>query len=104
MRILTVGTMLATYNEWICFQLYYFFFNKLWNHVEKECKRHGLTFEKLQKVRDEWNEHKMKQLDFANKRLRQKNAVIEIIHREKMSIKQFVITTKYFQTSKILTF
>ena len=39
----------------------------------KERKRHDLTEEKLQRARDKWNEDRMKQLDFMNKRLREKN-------------------------------
>ena len=30
-----------------------FLFSKLTDHGEKECKRHDLAFEKLQKIRDE---------------------------------------------------
>ena len=50
-----------------------FFFNKLLNHGEKERKRRDLAFEKLQRARDEWNKHKMKQLDFIIERLHQEN-------------------------------
>lgn len=32
-----------------------FFFSKLTDHGEKKHKRHGLVFEKLQRVKDEWN-------------------------------------------------
>ena len=42
------------------------------NHVEKERKRHDLAIEQLQKARDKWNKNRMKQLDFINKRLREK--------------------------------
>ena len=50
-----------------------FFFSKLTDHGEKERKRHDLTFEKLQRVRNKWNEDRMKRSDFINKRLREKN-------------------------------
>ena len=43
------------------------FFRKLKNHGEKECKRHYLVLEKLQKGRDKWNKDRMKWLDFINK-------------------------------------
>ena len=42
------------------------------NHVKKERKRHDLAIEQLQKARDKWNKNRMKQLDFINKRLREK--------------------------------
>lgn len=45
-----------------------FFFSKLTDHSEKECKRHGLALEKFQKGRDS-----MKSIDFTSKNLRQKN-------------------------------
>ena len=49
------------------------FFSKLTEHGEKECKRHYLPLEKLQRVRDKWNEDRMKRLGFINKRLHEKN-------------------------------
>ena len=51
----------------------YFFFSKLTDHGEKERKRNDLTLEKLQSARDKWNKDRMKQLDFINKTLREKN-------------------------------
>ena len=50
-----------------------FVFSKLTDHGEKERKRHDLALERLQRARDEWNEDRMKRLDFINKRLREKN-------------------------------
>ena len=50
-----------------------FLFSKLTDHGEKECKRHDLALEKLQKIRDEWNEDRMRRIDFINERLRKKN-------------------------------
>lgn len=41
------------------------------DHSKRKCKRHDLTLEKLQKARNEWNENRMKRLNFINKRLRQ---------------------------------
>ena len=49
-----------------------FVFSKLTDHGEKERKRHDLALERLQRARDEWNEDRMKRLDFINKRLREK--------------------------------
>ena len=46
-----------------------FVFNRLTDHGVEESKRHDLTLERLQKSRDQWNEDRMKQLDFINKRL-----------------------------------
>ena len=43
------------------------------DHGEEKRKRHNLAIEKLQGARDEWNEDRMKWLDFINKRLREKN-------------------------------
>ena len=50
-----------------------FFFSKLMDHGAKECKRHDLTLEKLQRARSEWNKNRMKQIDFINKKLSEKN-------------------------------
>ena len=41
------------------------------DHSKRKCKRHDLTLEKLQKARNEWNENRMKRLNFINKRLSQ---------------------------------
>ena len=49
-----------------------FVFSRLTDYGEEERKRHDLAVEKLQKARDEWNEDRMKRLDFINKRLREK--------------------------------
>ena len=48
-------------------------FCMLRNDGGKERKRHDLAEEQLQRARDKWNEGQMKQLDFINKRLREKN-------------------------------
>ena len=50
-----------------------FLFSQLTDHGEEERKRHDLPLEKLQRVKDEWNEDQMKRLDFINKRLREAN-------------------------------
>ena len=46
-----------------------FVFSRLTDHGAEECKRHDLAEEKLQRARDEWNEDRMRRLDFINKRL-----------------------------------
>ena len=48
-------------------------FSRLTDHGVEERKRHDLALEKLQRTRDEWDRYRMKQLDFINKRLREKN-------------------------------
>ena len=55
-------------------------FSMLTDHGAKERKRHDLALEKLQRARDKWNEDRMKQLDFINKRLCEKNEVRTYIH------------------------
>ena len=36
---------------------------------KKESKRHDFVLERLQMTRDEWNEDRMKRVDFINKSL-----------------------------------
>ena len=50
-----------------------FVFSRLTGYGAKKRKRHDLAEEKLQRVKDKWNEDRMKRLDFINKRLREKN-------------------------------
>ena len=50
-----------------------FIFSRLTYHGAEERKRHDLALEKLQRARDDWNEDRMKLLDFINKILREKN-------------------------------
>ena len=49
-----------------------FIFSRLTGHGVKECKRHHLGEEKLQRTRGKWNEDRMKRIDFINKRLCEK--------------------------------
>ena len=49
-----------------------FLFSRFMGYGEKECKRHDLALEKLQRARNEWNKDRMKRLDFINKSLREK--------------------------------
>ena len=71
-----------------------FFFNKLLNHGENKHKIHDLSFEKIHRARDEWDKNNMKQLDFINKIMNQKNEPRTYI---KMLMKQCLSTTKYMQ-------
>ena len=50
-----------------------FIFGRLTDHGKEERKRQDRAFEKLQRVRDEWNKDRTKRLDFINKRLREQN-------------------------------
>ena len=50
-----------------------FVFSRFTDHGEKERKTHDLALENLQRARDKWNEDRMEQLDFINKRLREQN-------------------------------
>ena len=50
-----------------------FFSSKFMDHSQKNRKRHDLAFENFERVKDEWNEDRMKRLDFLNKRLHEKN-------------------------------
>ena len=50
-----------------------FVFSRLMDYGEGERKRYDLTLENLQRASDEWNKNPVKQLDFINKRLREKN-------------------------------
>ena len=50
-----------------------FVFNRLTDHGAEERKRHDLAKERFQETSDKWNEYRMEQLDFINKRLCQQN-------------------------------
>ena len=68
--LFTVGGVVV--NAW-AFSGTNFVFSRLTDHGEEECKRHDLALGKLQRARDEGNKDRKKQLDFINKRLREKN-------------------------------
>ena len=55
-------------------------FRMLRNDGGKERKRHDFAEEQLQRARDEFNENRMKRLDFINKRLREQNKGRAYIH------------------------
>ena len=61
----------------------------------KERKRHNLALKKLQRARDEWNEDRMKRLDFINKRPHAKK--MRQGHTSTMLMRQCLNTIKYLQ-------
>ena len=69
-------------------------FSMLRNDGGKERKRHDLAEERLQKARDQWNEDRMKRLDFINKRLHEK---MRLGHISIMLMKQCLSTIEYLQ-------
>ena len=71
-----------------------FVFSRLTDHDEEERKRHDLAEEQLQRARDKWNEDRMKQLDFINKRLREK---MKQGHASTMLMKPCLNTIEYLQ-------
>ena len=71
-----------------------FVFSRLMDHGEEGPKRHNLVTEELQKARDKWNEDRMKQLDFINKRLREK---MKQGHASTMLMKPCLNTIEYLQ-------
>ena len=64
-------------------------FSMLRNDGGKEHKRHDLAEEQLQEARDKWNEDRMKQLDFINKRLREKNEAMAYINNVDEAILEY---------------
>ena len=72
------------------------------DHGVKECKRHDFAEEKLQRVRDKWNQDRMKRLDFINKRLREKNEARAYINNADEAMLEyyrvFAKTNKAFTT------
>ena len=77
-----------------------FVFSRLTDHGAKEHKKHDLALEKLQRVRDKWNEDRMKRLDFINKRLREKN---EAGYTSTTLMKQCLSTIAYLQKKALAT-
>ena len=47
-------------------------FSRFTDHGKEERRLHDLALEKLHRVRNKWNEDRMKWLDFMNKNLREK--------------------------------
>ena len=66
-----------------------FVYSRLTDHGEEERKRHDLAIEKLQKARDQWNEDRMKRLDFINKRLPKKNEARAYINNVDEAMPQY---------------
>ena len=92
------GITSATINE-TAFSSTNFVFSRLADHGEEKRKRHNLAIGKLQGARDEWNEDRMKQLDFINKRLREK---MKQGHTPTILVKQ-CLNTSIWKTNKAFT-
>ena len=56
-----------------------YIFSKFFDHGEAERKRHDIALEDLQRDRDEWNQERLKRLDFISKRLRDKKEARDYI-------------------------
>ena len=66
-----------------------FLFSRFTDHGEEERKRHDLALENLQAARDKWNEDRMKQLDFINKRLLEQNKARTYINNTNVAILEY---------------
>ena len=73
-----------------------FSFSRLADHGKQERKRHDLAHENVQRARDQWNEDRMKRLDFINKRLREQDKARAYI------MKQCLNTIEYLQKNQSL--
>ena len=72
-----------------------FVFNRLTDHGSEERKRHDLAEEEFQRARDKWNEDRMKQLDFINKRLREAQAAKTYINNaDEAMLEYYQVFTK----------
>ena len=58
-----------------------FLFSRLTDRGAKERKRHDLAEEEIQRARDKLYKNQMKQLDFINKRLRERNEAKPYINK-----------------------
>ena len=65
--------IIIIHNNALVFSGTNFAFSRITDHGAKERKGHDLALENLQRARDKWSEDRMKQFDFINKRLREKN-------------------------------
>ena len=63
----------------LAFSVINYIFSKIFDHGEAERKRHDIALEDLQRDRDEWNQERLKRLDFINKRLRDKKEARDYI-------------------------
>ena len=62
-------------HDYISFQQQYFFSSKITDHGRKYHEKHGLTFEKLKRLRDEWNKSRIEPLGSFNNIIHQKKEV-----------------------------
>ena len=74
-----------------------FLFSGLTDNGAKERKIHDLALEKIQRARNEWNENRMKRLDFIYKRLREKNEASPYIDNVDEAM---LSTIEYLQKNK----
>ena len=71
-----------------------FVFNRLTDGAE-ERKRHDLAEKELQRAKNKWNEDRMKQLDFINKRLREAQAAKTYINNaDEAMLKYYRVVAK----------
>ena len=75
--LLAIGASAAT--NALAFSGTNYTFSKFSDHGEAERKRHDIALEDLQPDRDEWNQERLKRLDFINKRLRDKKEARDYI-------------------------
>ena len=66
-----------------------FVFSRLTNHGKEKRKRHDLPLEKLQRAGDEWDEDRLKRLDFINKRQREKNEARVYINNVNVAMPEY---------------
>ena len=66
-----------------------YIFPKFSDHGKAERKRHDIALEDLQRDRDEWNQERLKRLDFINKRLRDKKESRDYIRNLNSAMLQY---------------
>ena len=70
-------------------------FSQLTDDGEEERKRHDLALERLQRVRIQLNEDRMKRLDFINKRLREANKAKNITEYLQSKLNLYHLSLNY---------
>ena len=66
--------------------------------MQKERKRLDLAEKKLQRARDQWNEDRMKRIDFINRRLRGKNEAKAYINNDEAMLEYYRVFAKKIKT------
>ena len=80
--LLTIGGVVMNA---LAFSSTNFIISRLTDHGAEERKGHDLALKKLQRARNEWNNDRLKRLDFINQELQEKNeakAYINNVHRQ----------------------